>query len=418
MRNKGDFLVPHCKMSYNIHKDKSKSTARGSGPAERVHMAEKGLVLAGGGARGSYQVGVYKALEELGWRPQVITGTSVGCLNGALFVQNSWESARDMWLSIDDHEVMRLPQSDSPSQIAEFLAETVKNGGLDVSPLERLVDRMLDEDAIRHAPIRFGLVTVNLTDHCPEELALEEIPQGQLKNYLLASASFFPGFRPRDIDGKTFIDGGYTDNMPTALAARLGAQELVCVDVDGVGIQRRNTTGLPTITIQSHWPMGPLMRFDPQQARRNIALGYWDTYRAFDRVLGTAYTLPSAQKPQLDRLCAAPYAAHLRRVLHTNPPLALTEGLALERFGATRDPELAPLELACELAGVDPTRSYTARQLVDAFLEQYPAQRAQRFAAFLEEEPPLALKEAALAAAQPSEFTAAMVWRAVSGAEL
>ena len=38
----------------------------------------KALVLAGGGARGSYQVGVWRALIELGWRPQIITGTSVG----------------------------------------------------------------------------------------------------------------------------------------------------------------------------------------------------------------------------------------------------------------------------------------------------------------------------------------------------
>ncbi len=381
-------------------------------------MAEKGLVLAGGGARGSYQVGVYKALEELGWRPQVITGTSVGCLNGALFVQDSWQSACDMWLSIDDSEVMRLPSSDHPAQVAEFLADTVKNGGLDVAPLEQLVDRMLDEQAVRRAPIRFGLVTVNLTDRCPEELALEEIPQGQLKSYLLASASFFPGFRPRDIDGKTFIDGGYTDNMPTALAARLGAQELICVDVDGVGIQRRNTTGLPTLTIQSHWPMGPLMRFDPQQARRNIALCYWDTYRAFDKVLGTAYTLPAAEQAALNRVFTAPYAAHMRRVLRTNPPLALTEGLAVERFGPTRSHELAPLELACELAGVNPARSYTAQELAAAFLEHWPAQKALRFEALLEEEPALALKEAALAAAQPAEFVAAMVWRALTGSGL
>ena len=53
----------------------------------------KGLVLAGGGAKGSYQVGVYKALDELDWRPGVIAGTSVGCLNGALFALDDWELA-------------------------------------------------------------------------------------------------------------------------------------------------------------------------------------------------------------------------------------------------------------------------------------------------------------------------------------
>ena len=54
----------------------------------------KALVLAGGGARGSYQVGVWKALMELDWHPQIITGTSVGSLNGAMFVLDLYEVAR------------------------------------------------------------------------------------------------------------------------------------------------------------------------------------------------------------------------------------------------------------------------------------------------------------------------------------
>ena len=45
------------------------------------HDTVRGLVLAGGGAKGSYQVGVYQALMELGWLPDVITGASVGSLN-------------------------------------------------------------------------------------------------------------------------------------------------------------------------------------------------------------------------------------------------------------------------------------------------------------------------------------------------
>ena len=47
---------------------------------------QRALVLTGGGAKGSYQVGVWRALQELGWRPDIITGTSVGCLNGAMLV--------------------------------------------------------------------------------------------------------------------------------------------------------------------------------------------------------------------------------------------------------------------------------------------------------------------------------------------
>ena len=65
---------------------------------ERREPTQKALVLAGGGARGSYQVGVWRALTELGWRPQIITGTSVGSLNGAMFALDLYETARDCLL--------------------------------------------------------------------------------------------------------------------------------------------------------------------------------------------------------------------------------------------------------------------------------------------------------------------------------
>ena len=71
----------------------------------------KGLVLAGGGAKGAYQVGAYQALQEVGWQPDIITGTSVGCLNGVLFVLGKVREAVDLWKSLDIHGVLEVPQS-------------------------------------------------------------------------------------------------------------------------------------------------------------------------------------------------------------------------------------------------------------------------------------------------------------------
>ena len=106
----------------------------------------RALVLAGGGARGSYQVGVWRALMELDWHPQIITGTSVGSLNGAMFVLDQYETARDMWLSIRSKDVMELPEEDADlSALHQFLRSVVKAGGMDVTPLEEIVERVLDE---------------------------------------------------------------------------------------------------------------------------------------------------------------------------------------------------------------------------------------------------------------------------------
>ena len=57
----------------------------------------KAIVLSGGGAKGAYQIGVWKALRKLHYQYDIVTGTSVGALNGAFFVQGNYKEALWMW---------------------------------------------------------------------------------------------------------------------------------------------------------------------------------------------------------------------------------------------------------------------------------------------------------------------------------
>ena len=290
----------------------------------------KALVLAGGGARGSYQVGVWKALMELDWHPQIITGTSVGSLNGAMFVLDLYEVARDMWLTIRSKDVMELPEENADlSALHSFLRSVVKAGGMDVSPLEEIVERVLDEDALRRANIRFGLVTVEQRGLKARELTLDEIPQGRVKDYLMASAACFPALRARDIDGVKFLDGGYSDNMPTGLAKKMGADELVCVDLEGVGITRPNLTGLPTTMVRSYWELGDILHFDPDTARRNVELGYYDTLRAFGRVRGCAYAVDNGPDSSADAAAFRARFDAVQKAVREKYPVTLTADAAL-----------------------------------------------------------------------------------------
>ncbi len=321
--------------------------------------ARRGLVLAGGGAKGSYQVGVWRALMELDWRPQIITGTSVGSLNGAMFALDLYETARDMWLSIRSQDVMELPGEEA------------------------------------------GL----------SELPQDEIPEGKLKDYLLASAACFPALRARSIDGIQYLDGGYSDNMPTALAARMGAEELVCVDLEGVGITRPNRTGLPTILVRSHWDLGDILRFDPEVAQRNMALGYFDTLRAFGRIRGCAYAVDDEGQSAADASRFAARFAAIQRAVLAEYPVTWTAGAAL-RLSKLRDQALAPLEAAAEDMEVDPTRYYTVKTLSAAFLDRCDYGRIRVFFPLLDGQGSAAL--AARAAVAPSTFLQAMVYRALT----
>ena len=373
----------------------------------------KALVLAGGGARGSYQVGVWRALTELGWRPQIITGTSVGSLNGAMFALDLYETARDMWLTIRSQDVMELPEEHANlSELHAFLRDVVRAGGMDVTPLEEIVERVLDEDKLRASPIRFGLVTVEQKGLKARELPLEEIPQGKVKDYLLASAACFPALRARQIDGVKFLDGGYSDNMPTGLAKTMGADELVCVDLEGVGITRPNRTGLPTTLIKSYWELGDILHFDPDTAQRNIELGYYDTLRAFGRLRGCAYAVASDPESSAD---AARFRAKfdaLQRAVKAKYPVTLTADAAL-LLANMNDPELAPLEAAAEDAGVDPTRYYTTRSLSEAFLAACEKPRVERFAPLFAGSGNAA--DAARAALLPNTFLQALVHETLTG---
>ena len=372
----------------------------------------KALVLAGGGARGSYQVGVWRTLTELGWNPQIITGTSVGSLNGAMFALDLYETARDMWTSIRSQDVMELPEETrNLTELHQFLRDVVRAGGMDVTPLEEIVERVLDEDALRASPIRFGLVTVEKRGLKPRELPLEEIPKGKVKDYLLASAACFPALRAKQIDGVQFLDGGYRDNMPTALAQKMGAEELVCVDLEGVGITLPNRTGLPTTMVRSYWELGDILHFDPDTARRNIELGYYDTLRAFGRLRGCAYAVAKNEQTAQDAAAFRQRFDAVQKAVKAKYPVTLTADLAL-KLANMQDAELAPLEAAAEDVGVDPTRYYTVETLAKAFLETCDRTRIEGFEPLFEGSGNAA--QAAWAALLPNTFLQALVFRTLT----
>ena len=389
---------------------------------QRKQQGKRGLVLAGGGAKGSYQVGAYSALKELGWHPDIITGASVGCLNAALFAIDRAGDAAELWKSIATQDVLELPQDKTPAELRDFLLGVLKAGGFDLEPLGETLNRYLDEDALRAAPVRYGLVMTEMNTMRSHQCTLEDIPAGRLKEYMLASSACFPALRPREIDGVKYIDGGWRDNMPLDLAKAMGATELIGIDVDGVGYTRPNTTGLPTRILKSHWDLGPLFEFDGARAERNISLGYFDTLRAFGRMGGTAYPILPSEDNFLAEFARA-YNKLFDEVKTRVPAIALAEAAArrLHNYPAVfeKDPTaptaaaLAPLELAAEHLKVAPDVPYTVRLLAMTVMGSFDKDPADKFPALLTGEG-IVVGEAAMAAAAPDDFVTALVSAAIT----
>ena len=113
----------------------------------------------------------------------------------------------------------------------------------------------------------------------------KDIPKGKLQEYLMASAACFPAFQTKEIDGRRYMDGGYHDNMPVNLALKMGADRVIAVDLESIGITHRVRDPEKQVTlICSLWSLGSFLKFEEKLARRNIQLGYLDARKAFGEV--------------------------------------------------------------------------------------------------------------------------------------
>ena len=257
---------------------------------------KRAVVLAGGGARGAYQIGVWQALKKIGYRPDIVAGTSVGALNGAMMVQGDFTIARSLWQNISMEQVLSLKYDTSSLKGSMntaflFLRELMQAGGADYSPLKELLLANINEEKVRKSRIEFGFVTVSFPALKPVCLFKEDVNKGELVDYLLASSACFPAMRAHKIGTQEYIDGGYFDNAPIELAIKKGATEIVVVNLDAVGHLRRvDTSGIRIIPISSQEHLGATMVFNAKTSQYNMRLGYLDGLKAFSKLDGMRYS--------------------------------------------------------------------------------------------------------------------------------
>lgn len=339
-------------------------------------MGKTALVLAGGGSRGAYEVGVWRALGELDERFSIVTGTSVGALNGAAIAQGSFELAEQMWRELETSRVFDVeldetlpPKKKLIEAVKLFGMAAVGQGGAGTHALEALLKQYIDEDAVRSSPLDFGLVTVQLPAFKPVLIWKDEIPQGKLIDFLIASSSVFPAIQPRDIDGIKYIDGGYYDNMPVRMAIDRGADKVIAVNMRAVGVVRRSHfKGFDIREISSYWDLGAMLLFDPNSARLNMRLGYLDTMRSYGIYDGHAFAFVKGT--------AANTAKHLYQAIYNDLALLGFENMRHKFFDSVawqsvskrvfrrgvqstaRAFALSGMEISAEFFGLDPGTLY------------------------------------------------------------
>lgn len=303
------------------------------------------LVLSGGGSRGGYQCGVWQALEELGIDIDIVVGVSVGAINGSMVVQGDSIKTANLWREMETDMIFDVEEELTLPDVAK---EMIRNQGVGSTGLQKLLHAYVDEDAIRQSPVEFGLEVVEIPSFKPHFLWKEDIPEGQLADYITASASVFPAIHAHRIGDKLYADGGYEDVCPAFMALEKGATDVIAVYLSALGRYRpERLEQVPNLTmIKSKWNLGDVLSFDKARSKRLIRLGWLDTMKTFDIFDGEYYTFVKGafDKRTLKRADAA------ARVFGLNPLILYGREMFLEKLAAAVSDARRDMEA---LAGVD-----------------------------------------------------------------
>lgn len=260
------------------------------------------LALEGGGAKGAYHVGVLKALLEHGYEFDAVVGASIGALNGVMIAQDKYFELYELWKNIrfsklfdfPDEYAQRLAERQVDKDTLAVLFKNVfnqfKKGGIDTAKTYDLIKNNIDEELLRKSKVQFGLMTYNLTKKAPMPCFVEDIPEGKIADYVMASASF-PGFKTTVIENEKFLDGGIYDNLPINMLIDKGYRNIIAIKT-GATSRCQKVNYVDNLKLQYIVPSekpGRLLDFNPKSVNRGLLVGYYDGLRFCRNYLGFLY---------------------------------------------------------------------------------------------------------------------------------
>ncbi|KFZ26134.1 MAG: hypothetical protein KQ78_01630 [Candidatus Izimaplasma bacterium HR2] len=266
-------------------------------------MAKIGLALAGGGARGAYQIGAWKAFKEKGLDKCIsaYSGASVGSLNAALFAMDDYDTAYKVWMSLNKDSLFNIEKQIYKRLFKEKL-NFLNRGVFNTRQLENLIDSSVDYDKIRTKDVFvatthlgnekstfFDLLRTNYKHFFKSEKQikyqnLKELDNETIKKTLLASCAIPVVFRPIEIDNQTFYDGGLLDNTPYQPLVDIGCDIVIVLDLFKVSfVKKQSAEGVKLITVHPKRSLRGILDFNKRYIERRFDLGYKDTLIMIDK---------------------------------------------------------------------------------------------------------------------------------------
>ncbi len=274
-------------------------------------MKKMGLVLGGGGGKGSYEIGVWMALRDLDLEPEIggVSGTSVGALNTALYAQGDLHSAVNLWTSLSTEDIVHLDMQKvmtgflavltaaaAPQKIhsiARYFKPNMvfKSGVLSQSYVKQMISQHVNLLRLWSSPLELFACCCQLPLFKPEYFSLKELNIERLTSILLASSAIPLAFDAVHLNGHPYYDGGLRDNVPIRPLYESGYRKMIVVDLDPDG--KIDEDQFPDTDFYLITPrqrelfqsgLTQVLSFSPQVNGQRIYSGYRDAVRVLANI--------------------------------------------------------------------------------------------------------------------------------------
>jgi NTE family protein len=260
------------------------------------------LVLAGGGGKGAYHIGVWKALREFGVDKNIsaVAGTSVGSLNAALFMQGDYDLAEKIWLTLSHDKLLTVSPNKivttlvglgfgsifSMSQILGFATMFSQHGVFSRDGMKQIINDNLNSEYISSSNITGFATCCELPFFSTTYFSLNNCSSNRLQSILLASSALPIIYGAEEIDGNKYVDGGLRDNLPIKPLYDEGYRQIIVVHlnredtIEHSSFPEANIIEILPTNHQGDFINGTL-DFSPEGAAKRIQEGYTDTVKIF-----------------------------------------------------------------------------------------------------------------------------------------
>jgi len=267
-------------------------------------MSKLGICLSGGGAKGAYQIGALKALEELGilQKASAFSGASIGAVNATFVAADGLNVAKEIWFNVPDN-----PYSKNASVIKTIREQGLKvidSGLFSIKKLNQILEDNIDFELLKTKNVFIaiadtgdankGLIDLlksTYTHYIQKDpqvvyVPLKEIDKSMQIDIVVASCSIPIVFPPIITNSRKYRDGGFFDNTPIRPLIDFGCDEVICINISVLSplrTIRKEYKDVNIHEIKATRRLGNPLDFSSEHSKIVYDYGYNDVMKYFTK---------------------------------------------------------------------------------------------------------------------------------------